>query len=70
MDPQPPKGSRRIDVDGTEYECPVYVRSGMPPGWRALGPFVVDQPDTTCVVTKGWSGEVDSIGTLHLRKEP
>jgi N-methylhydantoinase A len=64
----PPKGSRKIDLLGQEYECPVYVRATMPPGWRANGPFIVDQPDTTCVATPGWNGEVDSIGTLHLRK--
>jgi N-methylhydantoinase A len=64
-----PTVTRRIDVHGAEYDCPVYVRSKMPPGWRADGPFVVDQPDTTCVVTKGWRGEVDAIGTLHLRKD-
>jgi N-methylhydantoinase A len=67
-EPGKPLGMRRIDVDGVEYDCPVYVRSGMPPGWKADGPFVVDQPDTTCVVTKGWRAEVDAIGTLHLRK--
>lgn len=65
----PATGSRRIDVAGEHYECPVYRRMGMPPGWRAAGPFIVDQPDTTCVVTRGWSGEVDAVGTLHLRKE-
>ena len=68
-EPGKPRGVRRIDVDGVEYDCPVYVRSSMPPGWKADGPFVVDQPDTTCVVTKGWRAEVDAIGTLHLRKE-
>lgn len=64
----PSKTLRKVDLFGREYEFPVYIRSKMPPGWRATGPFIVDQPDTTCVVTPGWSGEVDPIGTLHLRK--
>ena len=66
---RPASGERRIDVAGAQYACPVYARPGMPPGWRAAGPFIVDQPDTTCVVAPGWSGEVDAVGTLHLRKE-
>jgi N-methylhydantoinase A len=66
---EPAKGTRRVDVLGREYECPVYVRAGMPPGWQARGPFIVEQPDTTGVVTAGWAAEVDAVGTLHLRKE-
>jgi N-methylhydantoinase A len=49
-------------------ECPVYARYAMRPGWKMAGPFIVDQPDTTCVVTPGWTAEVDNIGTLHLTK--
>jgi N-methylhydantoinase A len=64
-----PKGSRRIELAGREYDCPVYVRAEMAPGWSGSGPFIVDQPDTTCVVTSGWRGSVDAIGTLHLTKE-
>jgi N-methylhydantoinase A len=63
------KSARRIELDGRDYECPVYVRSEMPPGWDAAGPFIVDQPDTTCIVTSGWHGKVDAIGTLHLTRE-
>jgi len=64
-----PQGSRRIEFSGHEYECPVYVRAEMAPGWSAIGPFIADQPDTTCIVTPGWSGRVDAIGTLHLSRE-
>jgi N-methylhydantoinase A/oxoprolinase/acetone carboxylase beta subunit len=41
----------------------------MAPGWEHAGPFIVDQPDTTCVVAPGWRGTVDVVGTLHLTKE-
>jgi N-methylhydantoinase A len=64
-----PRGSRRIQLADRQYECPVYGRADMAPGWKSAGPFVVDQPDTTCVVTPGWHGSVDSIGTLHLSRE-
>jgi N-methylhydantoinase A len=63
------KRARRIELHGREYEWPAYLRSEMPPGYSAAGPFVVDQPDTTCVVTPGWRGSVDTIGTLHLTRE-
>lgn len=61
-------GVRRIQLQDGPIECPVYRRSQMAPGWSGRGPFVVDQPDTTCVVTHGWGADVDSYGTLHLRK--
>jgi N-methylhydantoinase A len=64
-----PRGSRRIEFSGHEYECLVYARAEMAPGWTGVGPFIVDQPDTTCVVTPGWRGRVDAIGTLHLTRE-
>lgn len=63
-----PTSRRRVDFGTEEVECPVFTRAHMAPGWRGTGPFVVDQPDTTIVVTAGWNAEVDSVGTLHLRK--
>ena len=67
--PSPRTSSRVIILDGKSIECPVHERSAMRPGWQAVGPFLVDQPDTTCVVTMDWCAEVDSMGTLHLKKE-
>ena len=64
-----PRGSRRIQFADYQHDCPVYMRADMAPGWSAVGPFIVDQPDTTCVVTPGWRGSVDAIGTLHLSRE-
>lgn len=63
------RGKRKIDLLDKEQEWPVFVRAGMKPGWKGEGPFIVDQPDTTCVVTPGWKAEVDDVGTLHLRKD-
>jgi N-methylhydantoinase A len=62
------RGRRTVDLLDKEQECPVYSRFAMPPGWKMAGPFIIDQPDTTCVVTPGWTAEVDRIGTLHLTK--
>lgn len=63
------RGKRKVDLLDGEREWPVFARAGMKPGWKGVGPFIVDQPDTTCVVTPGWKAEVDEVGTLHLRKD-
>jgi N-methylhydantoinase A len=63
------KGARRVAFGREEIDCPVFTRAAMAPGWAERGPFIVDQPDTTCVVTPGWRGKVDGVGTLHLTKE-
>jgi N-methylhydantoinase A len=61
--------TRVLAIGGKAVTCPVFRRADMAPGWKGSGPLVVDQPDTTCVVTAGWQAEVDAAGTLHLRKE-
>jgi len=54
---------------GTSWQvCPAYRRHRMQPGWRAAGPLLVDQADTTTVVTAGWAVEVDALGNLMLMK--
>jgi len=69
QDGDAPVSKRKIILDGKAVECPAYRRAGLTPGWKGDGPFVVDQPDTTCVVTMGWKARVDAMGTLHLNKE-
>ncbi len=65
---QPP-GERRIALGTAAQVVPVYRRDQLAPGWRGEGPFLVDQSDTTCLVTPGWQATVDGAGTLHLRKD-
>lgn len=60
---------RRAVFPAGARDCPVFDRDELPANWRAQGPFLVDQPDTTCVVTDGWKATVDKFGTMHLEKE-
>jgi len=60
---------RRALFDGKWTEVPVFRRELITPEWSARGPFIVDQADTTCIVTKGWRGRADERGTLILEKE-
>lgn len=64
-----PIGERHILLDGEAHPVPVFRRGDLHSGWQADGPFLIDQPDTTCLVTPGWHAHVDATGTLHLHKE-
>ncbi|MBI3708810.1 MAG: hypothetical protein HY246_14200, partial [Proteobacteria bacterium] len=61
-------GTRQVRLKDKAQEIAVYHRGAMPVGWQASGPFLVDQDDTTCLVTAGWSARVDEQGTLRLDK--
>jgi len=75
---QPPRKSggapdtnarREILLGGGAIQVPVFQRTTLNPGWRSTGPFLIDQADTTCLVTGGWQAEIDEYGALHLTKE-
>ncbi|MER1968625.1 hydantoinase/oxoprolinase family protein [Castellaniella sp. GW247-6E4] len=60
---------RKIITNGQVIECPAYRRQALGSGWRGMGPFVIDQADTTIVVTHGWRAHVDAAAVIHLEKE-
>jgi N-methylhydantoinase A len=62
------RNERKVFLGRSWKVCPVYRRHAMQPGWTATGPFLVDQADTTTVVTDGWAAEVDQLGNLLLDK--
>jgi N-methylhydantoinase A len=64
----PTRSERNVFLGGAWRACPVYRRDAMRPGWSARGPFLVDQADTTVVVTEGWEAEVDPLGNILLQK--
>jgi N-methylhydantoinase A len=68
-DPAPTSPTtRRVYMNGWR-EVPVYRRESLATGWSAKGPFIVDQNDTTCVISEGWRVQVDEFGTLLLEKQ-
>ena len=49
-------------------EVPVLQRALIAQGARLEGPLIVEQPDTTTLVLRGWTAEADDAGTLWLRR--
>ena len=62
-------GERRANFDGDWSEVPVYRRAGMGEGFEVEGPAIVEFAEATCVVRPGWSGAIDSTGTLVLERD-
>lgn len=56
-----PLGHRSVVFfeQSSPVETPVFDRAGLPAGFSAEGPAVVNQLDSTTVVPPGWSWEVD-----------
>lgn len=70
----PPSGAggtttRTVLLDTGEVVARVHDRTRMGAGATVSGPAVVELPEATCLVRPGWSGLVDDVGTLVLRRE-
>ncbi|MFY7853617.1 MAG: hydantoinase/oxoprolinase family protein, partial [Brevundimonas sp.] len=55
--------------DGRTVEAKVLDRTAMPAGFAFKGPAIIEQPDTTTLVTPGWRGRIDSAGIMILERE-
>lgn len=53
---------------GEPVTATVYDRSAMPVGFAFAGPAIVEQADTTTLVTPGWRGRVDDSGNIILER--
>ncbi len=51
---------------GDEHQVAVYARDGLAAGHRFVGPAIVAQEDTTCVIPTGIHAQVDGHLNLHL----
>jgi N-methylhydantoinase A/oxoprolinase/acetone carboxylase beta subunit len=49
-------------------DCPIYERKHFRAGTTLIGPAVIEQYDSTVLVTPGWSGRVDAYGNLILQR--
>jgi N-methylhydantoinase A len=61
------RGSRTAVIGGSEVEVEV-LRGSPEPGTEVKGPAIVELPESTLLVTAGWSGEVDRTGTVGLKR--
>jgi len=68
--PQPEAGRerRRAHFDGDFVEVDVLQRLRLGRGSRVEGPVIVEFPDATCLIRRGWAGAVDAAGTLVLER--
>jgi N-methylhydantoinase A len=60
-------GRRAAILGGEPRELDV-VRGAPAPGTAIDGPAIVELPESTLLVPDQWSGEVDAIGTIRLRR--
>jgi N-methylhydantoinase A len=63
----PAESASVIFADGA-HEATVSHRDSMPSGARVTGPAIVEEYSSTMVVPPGWSGEVNELGCVTLRK--
>ena len=61
--------SRRIHLNGTWCEAPVFVQAELAAGAGLSGPAVIEQPYTTMVIPAGWSVEALASGDLMATRE-
>jgi N-methylhydantoinase A len=63
---------RRTNVLLPEHRAPVaaavYDRAALQAGATIAGPAIVEQDDTTTLLTPGWRGRVDRLGNLVLER--
>jgi N-methylhydantoinase A len=53
---------------GEPVAATVYDRAALPAGFSFSGPAIVEQADTTTLVTPGWRGCVDDAGNILLQR--
>lgn len=51
---------------GEPVTATVYDRTALPTGFEFAGPAIIEQDDTTTLVTPGWRGRVDNAGNIIL----
>ena len=49
-------------------ETPVYVREDLASGWRATGPTIIEERETTIVIPPGWSARIDNQGCIFAKR--
>jgi N-methylhydantoinase A len=74
IEPVPPEADqctsyRDVFLDGAWVRADVLDRARMGRGSVARAPAVVEFAEATCLVRPGWTGTVDSAGTLVLTRE-
>jgi N-methylhydantoinase A len=64
-----PISLREVFFEGRPQKTPIYGRGDLQPGQRLPGPAIVEQLDSTVVVSPGFQAECDAYGNLLLINE-
>ena len=59
----------RFEKPGEEGETPVLDRYALGEGFRASGPAIVEEAESTTVVPPGWGLDIDDTGNLIVRRD-
>jgi N-methylhydantoinase A len=59
---------RKVYLDGSTVDCPVYDRALLDVGHRFSGPAVVEQMDSTTLLLPSDTCEVDAMRNLIIRR--
>jgi len=64
-----PHAHREVFFGGADgwVSTPIYHRGDLGHGDRIQGPAIIEQLDSTTVITPGWTAEPDRVGSLILR---
>jgi N-methylhydantoinase A len=66
-----PRGSRRVTLGPRRaFDAAIWRRDDLGAGWRAQGPVIIEQKDSTTLVPNGWSVRCDEWSNLILEKAP
>ena len=67
-----PIGTRPVwdPTTGRTLDFAQHWRFDLAPGARLAGPALVVEHETTTLVPPGWAAQVDSLGHLHLQRQP
>lgn len=61
-------GTRKAMFDGGWHEVPVYAWNGLPAGWHARGPAIIEQETATVVVPPAFTIALSRFGDLVLER--
>jgi len=61
-------GTREVIFDGTRHSTPILARDKFCADFSVLGPVIIEEQSATTVVPPGWKVEVDSEGSMLMRR--
>lgn len=68
-DPLPaPARQTRFFINDAWHDADVYLREGLKPGHRIMGPAIVIEPNQTVIVDDGWQAEINARNHLVLNR--